>query len=155
MTVGIIQAHADAVLTLLRAAPPAPPFEPLAVYDGEVPDYLPDGSGGPADIYCLVYMTMTTPQGTSLTNESDTAVLTIYCHSVSGNTRTSGSAASARVLAQRPRAALLDVVPAVPGRSCFPIRHVDSPPVNRDEQAGPKVYDQVDVYRLETVPASS
>lgn len=155
MTVGIIQAHADAVLALLAAAPPAPPFEPLQIYDGEVPDRLPDGTGGPAVLYCLVYMTMTTPQGSSLTNESDTAVVNIYCHSVSGNATADGSAASARIVSQRVRGAVLDVVPTIADRSAFPIRHVDSPPVRRDETAGPRVYDQVDVYRLETVPATA
>jgi len=152
MTVGIIQAHTDAVLTLLRAAPPAPPFEPLPIYPGEVPDYLADGSGGPADLYCLVYMTLTTPYGTALTNASDRGVLQIITHSVSGNTKTDGSSTSAQIVAQRVRAALLDVVPVVTGRACFPIRQELGPPVQRDEKAGPKVYDQVDLWRLETVP---
>lgn len=148
MTVGITQAHATAVLALLAAAPPLPPFEPLTVYDGEVPD----PPTGPADLYCLVYMTLTTPMGTALTNASDRGILQIITHSVSGNAATDGSAASARVVAQRVRAALLDVVPTISARTCFPIRQTDSPPVRRDETAGPKVYDQIDVWRLETVP---
>lgn len=149
MTIGIIQAHADAILALLAAAPPLPPFEPLTIYDGEVPDPI---DGGPADLYCLVYMTLTTPLGTALTNASDRGVLQIITHSVSGNSTTPGSAASARVVAQRVRGALLDVVPTIATRTCFPIRQTDSPPVRRDETAGPKVYDQIDVWRLETVP---
>lgn len=152
MTVGIIQAHADAVLLLLGAAPPLPPFEPLPIYDGEVPDYLPGGGGGPADLYCLVYMTLSTPFGTALTNASDRGILQIITHSVSGNSSTPGSAASARVAAQRVRGTLLDAIPSIASRASFPIRHVDSPPVQRDEKAGPKVYDQVDLWRLETVP---
>lgn len=148
MTVGIIQAHADAVLALLATAPPASPFEPLTVYDGEVPD----PPNGPADLYCLVYMTLTTPMGTALTNVSDRGVMQIITHSVSGNATTRGSAASARIVAQRVRGALLDVVPTIASRTCFPIRQMDSPPVRRDETAGPKVYDQIDVWRLETMP---
>lgn len=152
MTVGIIQAHADPILALLRAAPPATPFEALTVYDGEVPDYLPGGGGGPVDLYCLVYMNLTTPFGTALTNASDRGILSIITHSVSGNATTNGSADSVRIVAQRVRAALLDIVPTVAGRSCFPIRQDPSGPVRRDEKAGPKVYDQIDLWRLETVP---
>jgi hypothetical protein len=148
MTVGIIQAHADPILTLLRAAPPLPPYELLTVYDGEVPD----PPTGPADLYCLVYMTLTTPMGTALTNASDRGIMQIITHSVSGNAQVNGSAASARIVAQRVRGALLDVVPVISGRTSFPIRQTDSPPVRRDETAGPRVYDQIDVWRLETVP---
>lgn len=152
MTVGIIQAHADAVLLLLDAAPPLPPFEPLPIYDGEVPDYLSDGTGGPADLYCLVYISVTTPSGTSFANDSDRAIVQITTHSVSGNAKTSGSAASARIVAQRVRGALLDMKPTISGRACFPIRHEPGGPMQRDEKAGPKVYDQIDLWRLETVP---
>lgn len=148
MTVGIIDLHTEAVLALLAGAPPASPFEPLIIYDGEVPD-PPDG---PADLYCLVYFSFRAGEPTGSDGRSDRNVLTIITHSVSGNARTPGTARSARIVSQRVRGTLLDAKPTIAGFSPWPIRQDDSPPVRRDETAGPKVFDQVDVWRLETVP---
>lgn len=135
-----VQAHADAVLALLRAAPGLPS---LVVHDGKVPD----GAGPP---YVLVYLHAETPElsdSRSVQGRSERFVLNVYCHSVGG------AASASRAVAQRVRGALLDVTPTIGGRRCWPIRHTESQPPRRDESTGPLVMDQVDVYRLESVPA--
>jgi len=133
----MIQAHADAILGLLRADPD------LTVYDGHVPD------GGELP-YVLVYIADSDPQQAnshSLTVESTRHVTWAYCHCVGAN------AIAARAVAQRVRAALLDVTPTIPGRTCWPIRREEGQPAERDESTGQVVVDLVDVYRLESVPA--
>ena len=133
----MIQAHADAILALLRADPD------LTVHDGHVPD----GSEPP---YVLVYVADADPEQSnshSLTAESTRHVTWAYCHCVGANQ------IAARAVAQRVRAALLDVTPTIPGRACWPIRREDGQPAQRDESTGVVVVDLVDVYRLESVPA--
>ncbi|MEU4399779.1 tail completion protein gp17 [Micromonospora orduensis] len=135
-----VQAHADAVLARLRSAPGSPS---LVVYDGQVPE-------GPAPAYVVVYLHADTPElpdSRSVQGASERFVLNVYCHSVGG------AAVAARGVAQRVRGVLLDAVLSVPGRRCWPVRHVDSQPPQRDESTGRLVMDQVDVYRLESVPA--
>jgi hypothetical protein len=78
---------------------------------------------------------------------SERVVMYAYCHSVAG------SAMAARAVSQRGRGVLLDAVLTVSGRKCFPVRHIESPPPQRDESTGVLIVDQVDVYRLESVPA--
>ncbi|GAB2951911.1 hypothetical protein GCM10027280_45370 [Micromonospora polyrhachis] len=139
----IIQAHAQALLDLLAAAPGT---VPLVVLDGAVP-------AGRTPPYVLAYLTVRTPSGempadsTSLDMDSDRIVLTAYLHCVGGN------AAAARAVAGRVRGQLLNVVPVIAGRECWPIRQDDGQPPQRDETTGVLVMDQVDVYRLETLPA--
>ena len=70
-----------------------------------------------------------------------------YCHCAGGNQ------IAARAVAQRVRAALLDVTPTVTGRKCWPIRREAGQLVDRDESTGLLVMDGVSVYRLESVPA--
>lgn len=134
------QAHANAALALLDAdnVPPA-----LVVLDGFVPaatvppyvlvythvEYLPEGAGNAID-------------GTS-----KTAVARFYCHCVGGN------AIAARAVAQRVRAALLDIRPTIAGRVCGLIREEQALPPDRDESTGDLVMDAVRVYRLRTDPA--
>ncbi|MBX6358154.1 MAG: hypothetical protein IRZ05_20185 [Micromonosporaceae bacterium] len=133
----MIQAHADAILDLLRADPD------LNVHDGHVPD----GSEPP---YVLVYIADSDPEQSnshSLTAESERHVMWAYCHCVGANQ------IAARAVAQRVRAALLDVTPTIPGRVCWPIRREEGQPADRDESTGQVVVDLVDVYRLESVPA--
>lgn len=135
-----VQAHADAFLGLLRAD------AALTVYDGAVPKT-------PAAHYVLVYPTFWTPDGemapdkVDLTFDSDVIDMRGYCHCVGPN------GVSSRAVAQRVRAALLNVRPAVSGRECFPIRWKDGQPAQRDEQTGVLVVDQVDVYGFVSVPA--
>ncbi|MFC3504809.1 hypothetical protein ACFOOK_28110 [Micromonospora krabiensis] len=135
-----VQAHADAFLARARTAPGLPQ---LVVLDGFVP-------AGQAMPYLLVYLHAETPElpdSRSVQGASERFVMYAYCHSVGG------SALAARAVSQRGRGVLLDAVLSVAGRRCFPIRHVESPAVQRDESTGTAVFDQVDIYRLESVPA--
>lgn len=132
--------HADAILALLKAAPGT---TPLVVHDGAVPD-------GGTPPYVLVYFADADPElaeSMSLANRSDRHVTRVYAHSVGG------SAAAARMVGDRVRTAWLDVVPTIAGRQCFPIRREDGQPADRDETTGTLFMDQVDVYRLESVPS--
>ena len=144
-----IDAHAQAFLALLDADNTSPA---LVVYDGAVPTDPATGKSYPPP-YVLVYFTVVTPSGemsadsTSLDMDSDRVVLRAYCHNVGAN------AQAARMVADRTRAALLNVAPAVAGRQCWPIRQDEGLPAARDESTGTLVMDQVDVYRLESVPA--
>ena len=133
-----IRVHCDALLALLRQAPGT-----LTVHDGAVPN-------GTVPPYVLVYFADADPElpdSRPLDGASQRHILRAYVHSVGGN------AAAARALGERVRAALLDVVPTVTGRECFPIRREDGQPPQRDESTGVLVMDRVDVYRLESVPA--
>ncbi|WP_422744349.1 tail completion protein gp17 [Micromonospora sp. WMMD754] len=134
-----VRAHADAVLALLAAAP----GNPLRVLDGAVPKET-------APPYVLVYFGDEDPElpdSRALEGSSERFVLRAWVHCVGGN------AAAARALGERVRAALLDVVPSIAGRSCWPIRREEGSPPQRDESTGTLVMDRVDVYRLESVPA--
>ena len=144
-----IEAHARAVLDLLDAdnADPA-----LVVYDGKVPTNPSTGKSVPPP-YVVVYLTVQTPSAemppdsTSLDMDSDRVVLRAYLHSVGAN------AQAARMVADRCRTQLLGVTPTIAGRECWPIRQDEGLPATRDESTGTLVMDQVDVYRLESVPA--
>jgi hypothetical protein len=137
-----LQAHAQAVLTLLDADNTAPA---LVVLDGNVPV-------GQLPPYVLCYFMVGTPAADQQPDKADlsydaTAVeVRAYCHSVGGN------AAAARAVATRVRTALLNVTPTVAGRACFPIRWQDGLVPQRDESTGTVVFDAVDVYGFTTVP---
>jgi hypothetical protein len=137
-----IQAHANAVLGLL--VPPAVPAT-TGVYDGEVPD-------APKAQYLLVYMFLQTPDGLAapdavpLTFDSDVVDFWIYLHCVGGD------AIAARAMSAQGRAALLNVTPVIANRACFPIRWREGNPPRRDEETGPLIMDQVDVYSFRSVP---
>ena len=133
-----IQAHADAILALLDADNTAPA---LVVYDGRVPDLTEPP-------YVVVYFADNdTPASSPLTGEYRRYAMWAYCHCAGGNQ------IAARAVAQRVRAALLDVTPTVTGRKCWPIRREEGQLVDRDESTGLLVMDGVSVYRLESVPA--
>jgi hypothetical protein len=137
----VIDEHAAAILALLDADNTAPA---LVVYDGKVPDGSPPPSSNP---YVLVYFAAYDSEtNRPLTLASQRAVVRAYCHSVGGNAK------AARIVADRVRVALLDVVPTVAGRKCFPIRREDSQPPQRDESTGTTVMDQIDTYRAESIP---
>ncbi|WP_229401917.1 DUF3168 domain-containing protein [Micromonospora okii] len=136
----MIREHVTAILALLQAAPGG---TPLQVLDGAVP-------AGQTPPYALVYFSDADPEDSddrALEEVPGRYVLWAYVHSVGGN------AAAARAVGSRVRAALLGVVPAATGRSCFPIRREDGDPPQRDESTGVLLMDQVDVYRVESVPA--
>lgn len=145
----ILDDHAQAVLTLLDADNTAPA---LVVLDGFVPvDPVTNKSIPPP--YALVYFTILSPtaaeepESSDLTFNQTRVVVEAICHSIGGN------AAAARAVGARARNALLNVRPAVTGRACTPIRHVDNQPPQRDETTGTLVFDQIDVYRFQSAPA--
>lgn len=139
-----LQQHAAAVLALLQADTGPPQ---LVVYDG----YVPDASLPP---YVVVYFTGLSVEAAQDPDSSDMTALSrrndiwVYAHCVGANGQ------ATRSVAARVANALLDVAPTVTGRTCFPIRHVENQPAARDETTGKLVMDQVDVYRLSSIPNS-
>jgi hypothetical protein len=124
--------HVAGYLALLDAAP-------QTVYREKIP-------AGATRPYFRAYFHIEYPETESLEHRSDRAVAWLYLHCVGDN----DTAASATAKAGRD--VLLDVVPTVTGRTCFPIRLDHSLPPQPDETTGALVMDQVDVYRLESVP---
>lgn len=137
------KAHADAVLGLLLVG-----LDPhISVFDGKVPDPMPDVAANP---WVLVYFSAGWPLD-GVANSLDGTAVTyrqrVFVHS------TGASAAAARAVAGQARAALLNVRPAISGRTAWPIRWADGGnPPDLDETLGFPVMDQVDVYELTTAP---
>ncbi|MFC6017798.1 hypothetical protein ACFP2T_16475 [Plantactinospora solaniradicis] len=136
----MIAAHTAAMLALLEGddAPPA-----LVVLDGKVPS-------GVVAPYVLVYFATADPElaeSRPLTGSSQRHVTRAYAHCVGLN------GLASRMVADRVRTAWLDVVPAVAGRQCMPIRREEGVQAERDEAIGAIAIDTVEVYRLESVPA--
>lgn len=130
--------HARAGLDLLHAD------SQLTVYDEQSP---PTGSVGP---YVRVYAHIEWPSGhsgNSLDGRSGACVTTWYCHCVGPNDT------SARAVAMRCRAALLDQRPTIAGRNCSMITMASSLPPRADEQTGKLTVDAVVVFELTTTPA--
>lgn len=138
-----VQDHADAFLALMRTAAGSPA---LVVHDGAVP---PDG----VPPYALLYFHIETPDGlvapdkVPLTFDSDVIEAWATVHCVGDN------AVRARAVSGRVRAAVLNKVLTIPGRTVFPVRFRQSQPPQRDESTGQLVMDQVDVYVVTSVPA--
>lgn len=134
----MIDEHARAVIDLLDAdnGPPA-----LNVHDGKVPS----GVDPKASPYVLVYFDSNDPEWTKEASPWRFE-LTATCHSVGA------TAQAARMVADRVRTALLAVAPTVAGRTCFPIVRESGMPPQRDETTGSTVFDQVDIYRLTSLP---
>ncbi|GAA2566367.1 hypothetical protein GCM10010435_44430 [Winogradskya consettensis] len=138
-------AHAEAFLTRARAATgPA-----LSVFDGSVPSKPP-----PKPPYVVVYFRFVTPDGErapQLVNLEDTTLpveMYAYVHAVGV------TAQAAREVADRVFGQVMGWTPEITDRICGPVRHDDSQPPERDESTAlGTVFDAVDVYRLQTLPA--
>ncbi|SCL21706.1 hypothetical protein [Micromonospora inyonensis] len=129
--------HATAFLSLLRAVPG------LRVF--------PDGEGGTPTAttalpYVVAWISVRYDLGPTIEGRSSRGVATATVHSVGANDT------AARITAGRVRVALLDVVPAMTGRRPYPIRQDASLPPDVDESTGRRVFDQIDQYRLESLP---
>lgn len=128
--------HAVAFLSLLRATG----MRVFPDADGNTPTAttpLP---------YVVAWISVRYDLDGTLAAKSSRAVATATLHSVGGNDT------AARITAGRVRAALLDVVPEMTGRRAWPIRNEESRPVAPDESTGRRVMDQIDLYRLESLP---
>jgi hypothetical protein len=136
----------DGFWALLLAAPGSPT---LVAYDSKVDD-------GAAPPYAKVEFYIQTPNGLvapdaiSLAGDSAAIDAVAVVHSIGGDPQ---AARAARAVSGRVRAAVLDKVLLISGRSCFPIEWIDGQPPQRNEEIpGTTVYDQTDVYGWRSVP---
>ncbi len=133
MTDGLDQVLAHIALDLLTAD------LGLVVYDGVVPS-------SPTPPYVVVYTSVShfsEDPDNAIDGRSRVFVARWYCHCVGAN------AQAARAVAQRVRAALLDVRPVIGSLSCGLIREEPgAPPPSRDESTGVLVMDAVHTYAL-------
>ncbi|NBE80311.1 hypothetical protein [Micromonospora rubida] len=129
--------HAVAFLSLLRDVSGLRVFPDA---DGNTP------TAATALPYVVAWVSVRYDLGPTIDGRSSRGVATATVHSVGANDT------AARVVASRVRAALLDVGPTMTGRKPYPIRHDDGLPARPDESTGRRVVDQVDVYRLESLP---
>lgn len=137
-------ALADAFLTRARAAPgPA-----LPVYHGAVPSTPP-----PKPPFVVVHFRFITsdgeraPEFVDIEDKTQQLDMRAYVHSAGQN------AMAALEVADRIYSQVLGWAPTVGGAECWPVRHDDSQPPDRDETNG-LVVTAVDVYRLVTIPAA-
>lgn len=142
-----VEEHARGYLDRLDADNASPA---LVVWDGRVGQ--PGQQPPPKPPYVLVYTSLRVPGAaeqpdmSNLNFTSTALICEAICHSVGA------TAAGARAVQNRVRAALLDVTPTVSGRSCSPIRCVDAPPMRGDEETGTDYFDAVDSYEFRSVP---
>lgn len=143
MSASLLLAHKRYMFNLLDADNISPA---LVVQDGAVTD-------GVTPPYVVCYFSMRTPRGedipqdVSLDRQSDVIITTGYFHSIGGDQDASISVAG------RVRRALLAVEPVIAGRVCYPIKHDDNVPTDRDESDAGTAYDTVDVYSFKSLPA--
>lgn len=137
MSVAALPEHAAALLALLRADP----F--LTVYDGRVP-------ASPALPYVVLYLGWDAER-------SALAATTDQFNGRAQVTTVGANAEAVRIVAKRVADRLLDIVPTVAGRSCWPITFDFSQPPREDKDVhidgiGYPVY-AVDGYRVSSNPA--
>lgn len=142
------QLHAAAVLTRLAAASGTPA---AVVYDGAVPASVPGVES--AQHYYVVRFTFRkltgteSPATTSLTFDSATYQVDAAVHCVGPDAR------SVRGLATRAEVQLLNWAPTVTGRSCTPLRQIESVTLEPNEAMGVPVEQVSDTYRFISQPA--
>src|SRR4051812_45959701 len=115
--------HAQAILDLIDADNAAPA---LVVLDGKVPT----GATAP---YVLVWFGFGRPGAAAEPDKTDLSFDQVALRTTATVHSVGATVVSARVIASRVEATLLNVTPTVAGRSCFPIRLVDGQPAQRDE----------------------
>lgn len=96
--------------------------------------------------YRVVYSSVGTPEAVGMEEVADRIVCTVIVHNVAG------SAAAARVIADRTAAALIGLRPTVADRDCARVRLIDAQPQRRDESAIAVVVTQTDVYQYTSLP---
>ena len=145
---GVLQDHADAMLEPLRAELASPGPIPLYPAEAGGPTTVPNGAAPP---YVVAHFMPDYGMGDTLDMRSTRFRMRAYAHCVGANDE------AARGLADRVRAAWLDLRPAVPGRTSYPVRfeiHRPQPP-DSDESTGRATVTITVLYRLETVPGPS
>jgi hypothetical protein len=142
------QLHAAAVLTRLAAAPGTPA---AVVYDGAVPSAIPSAPIPPQYyVVRFAFRKLTAseaPHSTPLTFDSAKYQVDVVVHSVGTDAR------STRGVANRAEAQLLNWLPTVTGRTCTPLRQIDSVTLEPNEAMGVSVEQVADTYRFTSVPA--
>jgi hypothetical protein len=133
------QAHAIAVLGLLTGAG-------VTCHDGAVP-------ANPAYPYAVLYINEGDHEETDLTSASRQQAYDVQITAVGA------TAASARIYATKARAALVDVIPTVTGRTCWPVRKTSSQPVREDRDVtltgtATHPFYAVDTYRVASLPST-
>lgn len=133
------QAHATAILGLLTSAG-------ITCHDGAVP-------ANPTYPYAVLYVNSGARLPSAITLASTHQVYDVQITSVGA------TAASARIYAEKVLSALLDVVPTVSGRTCFPTRHEAAQPVREDRDVtitttATHPFYAVDVFRVASIPAT-
>lgn len=136
---GAIQDHAHAVLALLYAT------DHLTVYPAQSggPTTVPAGAAPP---YVSVHMAGDWASGETLRGSSTRTRVRIYTHCVGAND------IAARAVLDLVRSALLDAVPSIPGRACFPIRSEIIQPPQVTEPVAQTAVTITATWRLESVP---
>lgn len=136
---GHLQDDGDAVLALLRAVPS------LTVFPDEAggPTVVPAGALPP---YVSVHFSSVASLGGTLSHRSTRHATRAYCHCVGADD------IAARAVSVLVRNALLDVVPTIDGRVCFPIRNEVGRDPREDESTGEGRVTITDTYRLESLP---
>lgn len=139
------QLHVQAVLD--RLASHGSPV--LTVFDGRVPNTDPPTAPPFVLVRCTVRAmgARDRPDASDLTFRSLPVEVTARIHSVGESAR------AVRALTARVSAALLDWTPTVTGRSCAPMRHMDSADMPPDEATGIAYHEVADVYRFVSHPA--
>jgi hypothetical protein len=139
------QLHALAVIGRLQTSgTPA-----LIVFDGKVPNTVP----ATVPPYVLVRFNFVNrgarerPDASDLVMRSRAFEVTarVYCVAT--------TAQGLRAMTNRVAVALLDWAPTVTGRSCSPIRHIDSFEIAADEDTGTDYFQAGDDYRFTSIPA--
>lgn len=138
------QDHAAPILARLNAAPGTPA---ATAYDGGVPPGVTPPDQYWAVRFAFRKLTATeSPATTSLTFDSVTYQVDVTVHSVGPDSR------SIRGVASRAEAQLLNWTPTVAGRSCTPLRQIESSTLPVNEAMGVPVEQAVDVYRFKSSP---
>jgi hypothetical protein len=128
----------DGFLALLTGGP--------TVYEAKVPTQA-DGSL-PVRPYVVVYAPSGHQMVYNLTGQSQ-ALDDEWQTTVVGD-----EADSVRVIQAWVKSRLLDAVPTVTGRICYPIRHSYGNPARRDDDVHPSVVYATDGWRCASVPSS-
>lgn len=142
----MIRDHLAAVVALLEASVPAT----CTVHVGDVGGALEGESDpAPATPYLVVHTDTMPVTSDRLGQWSNRLDARFYVKAVGATWR------EAAWGLEHARAALLDVTPTVPGRTCGPLHLGDGQPVDKDRDVTPALFYGVDVYRLMSVTASS